>query len=83
MYQLHHLYTNRTLSFNQLQTKVAIMFADKTDEACRSNVSLDLSGVQSISIITTLLFADCEKVVKCQLTYLVFRIASKPSNVRE
>ena len=58
-----------------------MMPADQTDEAGRSNVGRDFGDVQSMSMVTTQLFADCERAVKCHLTYSVFRIAKEPSNV--
>ena len=58
-----------------------MMPADQTDEAGRSNVGQNFGGVQSMSIVTTQPFADCERAVECHLTYPVFRIAKEPSSV--
>ena len=82
MYQPCHSYTYGTSSPNRLETRVAMMPADQTNEACRLNVNRDLGSVQSISMVTTQLFVDCKKTVKCQLIYSVFRIATKPSSAR-
>ena len=59
-----------------------MMLADHRNKACRSNVSRNLGGVQSMSMVTTQPFADCERAVECHLTYSVFRIVSKPSSAR-
>ena len=58
-----------------------MMPANQTDVACRSNVGQDLGGVQSMSMVTTQPFADCERAVECHLTYSVFRIVKEPSSV--
>ena len=58
------------------------MPANQTDRVSRSNISHDLSDVQSMFMITTQLFADCKRDVKCQLTYLMFCIASKLLSAR-
>ena len=75
-------HTHETLPPNRFETRVAIMSVDQTDEACKLNVGRDLGDVQSMSMVTTQPFANYERAVECQLTYLVFCIASKPSSAR-
>ena len=58
-----------------------MMSVDQTNEACRSNVGRDLDGVQSMFMVTTQPFADCERAVECHLTYSVFRIVKEPLSV--
>ena len=82
MCQTRHSHTHKTSPLNRLETRVAMMPTDQTDKAYRSHIGRDLGGMQSMSIITTQPFADCKRVVKCQLTYSVFCIASKPSSAR-
>ena len=75
----HHTYG--TLPPDRLEIKVALMSVDQTDMACRSNVGQDFGGIQSMSMVTTQSFADCERAVECHLTYLVFCIAKESSSV--
>ena len=75
----HHTYG--TLPPDCLETRVAMMSIDQINEACRSNVGQDLDGVQSMSMVTTQPFVDCERAVECHLIYLVFRIVKEPSSV--
>ena len=75
----HHTY--KTSPPNCFETRVAMMPADQTDEACKSNINRDLGGVQFMSMFTTQAFADCRRAVECHLTYLVFCIAKEPSSV--
>ena len=75
----HHTYG--TSPPDRLETRVAMMLVDQTNEACRSNVGRDLGGVQSMSMVTTQPFAGCERAVECHLTYLVFCIVKEPSSV--
>ena len=76
-----YYHTYETSPPNRLKTRVAIMPINQTDAACWSNVGRNLGGVQSMSMVTTQPFADCEKAVECHLTYSVFCIAKKPSSV--
>ena len=80
--QPRHPYICGTLPPNCLKTRIAMMPVDQTDEACRSNIGRGLGGIQSISMVTTQPFANCERAVECQLTYSVFYITSKPSSAR-
>ena len=77
-----HSHTHGTLPSDCLETRIAMMPADQTNETCRSYVGQNLGGVQSMSMVTTQSFANCERAVECQLTYLVFCIVSKPSSAR-
>ena len=65
--QPHHHHTHGTSPPDRLETRVAMMPADQTDKACRSNVGRDLGGVHSMSMVTTQpkLIAN-GRVVKCQ-----------------
>ena len=65
MRQPRHSHTHGTSPLNRLEIRVIIMPADQTDKACRSNISQDLGGVQSMSMVTTQPFDDCERAVKC------------------
>ena len=69
------------LASRSLETWVAMLPVDQIDAACRSNVGQNLGRVQSISMITTQPFANCERAVECHLTYSVFYIAKEPSSV--
>ena len=75
-------YTHGTLPPNHLETRVAMIPVDQTVKACRLNVGQNLGDVQFMSIVTNQPFADCKRAIECQLIYLVFRIASKPSSAR-
>ena len=79
--QPRHSHTHGTSPPDRLETRVAMMPADQTDAACRSNVGRDLGGVQSMSMVTTQPFADCKRAVECHLTYSVFRRAKELSSV--
>ena len=76
-------YTQGILLPDCHETKVAMMLANQIDEVCRSNVGRDFGVVQSMFMVITQPFANCKRVVKCHLTYLVFCIVSKPLSVKE
>ena len=57
-------HTHGTLLLDCLETRVAIMPADQTDEVCRSNVGRDFGSVQSIYIVITQLFTDCKRAIE-------------------
>ena len=52
-YQSCHPHNHGTLPPNRFEIRVAMMFADQTNEACRSNIGQKLDGVQSMAIVTT------------------------------
>ena len=83
MSQTRYYYTYVTLPLYRLEIIVAIMLVDQINKTCRSNIGQDLDSVQSMSMVTTQPFANCKKTVEYQLTYLVFFIVSKSSNIRE
>ena len=72
MYQPHLPHTHGTLPPDRLQTRVAMMSVDQTNKVCRSIVSRDLSGVQSMSMVTTQPIGNCERAIKYQLTSRCF-----------
>ena len=80
-HQAHHHYTHRILLPVCLKTRVAIMSADQTDKACKLNIGRDLGGVQSMSMVTIQLFANCKRAVEYHLTYLMFCIVKESSSV--
>ena len=80
--QSFHSHSHGTLPHDRLETRVAMIPVDQTNKAYRLNVGRDLGGVQSMSMVITQPFVDYKKAVECQLTYLVFCIASKPLSTR-
>ena len=80
--QHRHFHTHGISPPNRLETRIVMILADQTNKTYQSNIGRNLGGVQSMSIITTQLFANCKRAVEYQLIYLVFCIISKPSSTR-
>ena len=67
---------------DRLKARVAMILADQIAEVCRYNIGWNLGGMQSMPMVTTQPFANRKRAIKCQLTYLLFCIASKPLSAR-